>query len=399
MELAAAFRRFPAPASGRPVVQLTEGEGYAYPLYYFIPSLTADRRFLVYHRSVRGGVQLHRLELATGESAVLTNASAPAELTHWRPYDMPAGAGVLDHRSALNVARGEVVYFDGNDVRIVDVASRRDRPWFRLPDDRLATGQNCVTPDGAWFVYISHDRDSHEQLFRGDFSILRPLSRGTELRARHLDSNEDRLLVRINSPIHHVLPYDARRLLFCHPPSEDGMLLTDLRGGWYSHLRTQDARGGTLCHFVATARGIAYEVRRSPQNHVGDRWSAFAAGRWNPDTNRSVEFPLPESFGYTHTGLDPTGRRWIFETQQRPAGVHELHAMVRWSPDGAHDWRRLCGDWPTYGHGQKSHFHPQVLPGDRWLLFVAGDGRSGSNHLHLMDLADLPADAGVPACD
>ena len=41
---------------------------------------------------------------------------------------------------------------------------------------------------------------------------------------------------------------------------ENGLLMTDLEGGWYSHLRTPDERGGEVCHFHATARGITYEV-------------------------------------------------------------------------------------------------------------------------------------------
>ena len=50
---------------GRRVVQLTEGEGWTYPLYFFIPSFTRDNRYLVYHLAERGELQLHRLELAT----------------------------------------------------------------------------------------------------------------------------------------------------------------------------------------------------------------------------------------------------------------------------------------------------------------------------------------------
>jgi len=396
MELASSFRRISAPATARRVVQLTTGADFCYPLYYFIPSLTQDRRYLLYHRSNGTEVQIHRLDLHTGESIQLSHASAPGDQTHWRPYDMPAGKGVLDHRSALNVARNELLYFDGNRARLVNVLTGSEQHWFDLEEDRVATGQNCYTPDGNWFVYIAHDRESYADLFRGDFSLLRPLSRGTELRARHRDTDEERVLVRLNSPIHHVFPYDNERVLFCHPPAEDGMLITDLKGGWYSHLRTQDNKGGTICHFVTTQRGIAYELRRSPQNHTGDRWSAYAAGVWNPDNNSSTEFPLPPFFGYTHTGLDPSGKRWIFETQQRPAGAHEMHAMTRWSEQGNHEWVRLCADWPTFGSGQKSHFHPQVVPGNDYLLFVAGDARSQTNHIHLMDISDLPADAGVP---
>ena len=82
IRLCPAFRDLAAPGTGRRVVQLTEGEGWTYPLYFFIPSFTRDNRYLVYHRAERGELQLHRLELATGESRQLTFAHCTD--TQWR---------------------------------------------------------------------------------------------------------------------------------------------------------------------------------------------------------------------------------------------------------------------------------------------------------------------------
>jgi hypothetical protein len=47
--------------------------------------------------------------------------------------------------------------------------------------------------------------------------------------------------------------------LFCHAPTEQAFMMTDLRGGWYVHLRTPDERG-VPCHYQATEKGIVYEV-------------------------------------------------------------------------------------------------------------------------------------------
>ena len=126
--------------------------------YFFIPSITRDAKYLIYHRAAHGEVQLHRVNLASGESRQLTHAKCPD--TQWRPWCVDSGRGVLDHRSVLNVARRSVIYFDGNKVHTVDVETLEDELLFVVPEDREPYGQNCTTPDGEWFVYIHTPRGS-----------------------------------------------------------------------------------------------------------------------------------------------------------------------------------------------------------------------------------------------
>jgi len=360
-------------------------------LYYFVPSLTGDGRYLVFHRAKDGEVQLHRLDLATGEELQLTAGTAPD--AWWRPWCSDPGSGILDFRSALSPVGGEVVYFDGGSVRAADVITGRSRDLFELPADRLAIGQNCVTPDGQWFVYIHADRAAYEGLFADDppyqeYWRRRERVRDTRLAAFNLQTGEHRTILVIASPIHHVLPYDDRRLLFCHPTAEPGMLLTDIDGGWYSHLRTQDESGGMICHFVATARGAAYEVL----------WGrdGLRAGMCNPDTRRWYEVPLPADFGYIHTGLDPDGLLWFYENHTPE--IHDLRFLVRHDPVQGDEWRALTGDWPTYGDpdAQKAHFHPQVVLDRKWLLLTGGDPATQTNQVFLLDISDLAPTAGIP---
>ena len=84
IELSEAFVRSKAPETGRLVVQLTSGEGFTYPLYFYIPSITRDGKYLIYHRAAREEVQLHRLNLATGQSRQLTHGTCPD--TQWKPW-------------------------------------------------------------------------------------------------------------------------------------------------------------------------------------------------------------------------------------------------------------------------------------------------------------------------
>jgi hypothetical protein len=393
------FERKQAPETGRAVIQLTHGRGTCYPLYYFIPSMSSDGRYLVYHQVLAGEVQLYVLDLTTAQSRQLTHAQNPT--TGWQPWNGEQGHGVLDYRSVLNPITNEVLFFDDNAVRAVQIESLQTRTLFTLPADRAPIGQNCVTPDGRWFVYIHADRARYAALFPSDpmpyaafyryYWEHRGQCKGTCLAAYNLETGEQRTLVNINSPIHHVLPYGNEHLLFCHPASENGMLLTDLRGGWYTHLRTQDNAGGCVCHFLATAHGIAYEVH-------GGTAKGSHAGLYQPLTHQRCEFPLPAYFAYTHTGNDPLGRLWFFETlgpdPLKPT-LHEMYYLAEHREGHQDTWVKLSGHWPNYGGGQNADFHPQITLDRRWLLFAAGDPRSQSNQLFLLDVADLQPTRGI----
>jgi hypothetical protein len=391
LALSQSFRQLEAPGTGRRLLQLTTGPGFCYPLYYYVPSVTQDNRYVVYHEAAEGEVQLHRVDLATGDSLQLTHASGPD--TWWRPWCTDAGSGVLDFRSALNVPRGEVVFFDGVHVRAVEVASGATRDLFDLPTDRLAIGQNCVTPDGQWFVYIHADRETYQRMFDGnpdydEYWRRRERARATHLAAYNFDTGEHRTILVLASPIHHVLPYNDRDLLFCHPTAENGMLLTDIEGGWYTHLRTQDEAGGQICHFVATARGATYEVL----------WGAggLRGGICDPLTRATYEIKLPASFEYVHTGLDPAGLLWFYENHG--PDTHDLQLLERHDPAGSDTWLTLAANWPTYGDqdSQKAHFHPQVVLERRWILMTGGDAATETNQVFLLDISDLSETRGIP---
>lgn len=383
MPISDTFKRLNAPGTGRAAVQLTTGKAFCYPLYYFIPSLTADGKYLIHHRAEAGQVQLYRLNLRTGESVQLTRGNTPK--TQWKNWCVESGRGVLDHRSVLNVARGKVVYFTGtlgNDVRMVDVATRRDELLFTLPADREAVGQNCTSPDGKWLVYIDSPRGS----------MYRKRVKGAKVVAYNFDTRERRVLCTIDCHIHHVLAYDNEHFIFCHPPNGMGMLMTDLTSGKYEYLRAGDPgvsvragdnqRTGHVCHFVATAQGICYEVLGKRQR----------SGLYDPLRRRRLEFLLPDYFRYTHTGWDPAGRLWFWEDAGRG---HRLAYLKRLDRPKGGEFVDLTGPWRTYARGQKSHFHPQLTPDRKWILFTGGDPATKTNHIFLLDVSDLKDTEGI----
>lgn len=384
--------------TGRKLVQLTQGNGFCYPLYYFIPSITRDNRYIIYHKAQDNEVQLYKLDLHTACSTQLTNAVCPN--THWRQWCIDPGKGVLDHRSVLNTEKNEVIYFDGplgNDVRCVNIETLEDRRLFTLDEDRAAIGQNCVTPDGKWFVYIHADRKKYDSIFREGTNnqvwSLRSSVKGTALCAYHLETGEHRTLLRINSPIHHVIAYDNHHVVFCHLADENSMLLTRLEGGWYTHMRTQDDDGGCVCHYVNTKKGIAYEVLR-------DNGSGAIAGIYNPFSNKKYEFRLPEFFGYTHTGCDEEGRLFFYENMttwmNEPDCIHDMFFLKKHDREQGDQWVKLIGNRRTYRLGQKAHFHPRLVGDRNWILFTGGDAVSQTNQLFLMDISDLSDTEGIP---
>ncbi|MFO7612270.1 MAG: hypothetical protein R6W99_07290 [Clostridia bacterium] len=379
------------PLTGRRIIQLTYGKAFCYPLYYFIPSVTADEKYLVFHGMLGESLQLYSLELATGKSTRITDASHPD--TRWVPWCSPAPPGVLDHRSALDAVNRRVVYFDGNLVKVTPVDKADSRVLFHLDDDRLAIGQNCVTPDGKWFVYIHHDKKTyHEMTKNPDWAAYykaRTLSFETIISAYGLDSGESREILRINSPVHHVFPYGNRHFVVNHPVNENGMLFMPFEGGWYTNLRSKDARGRMPCHCAATSRGIAYEA------YLGH--SEIIAGLLNPFTHERKEFALPSSFGYVHTGNDPEGRLFFYENMNYDeTGTinHDMHYVESFQ-GGRACLKPLLANRPSYiENSQKSHFHPRMTPGRNFIIFTGGCPDTRTNHVYLLDVSDIVESEG-----
>jgi hypothetical protein len=117
----------------------------------------------------------------------------------------------------------------------------------------------------------------------------------------------------------------------------------------------------------------------------------YYSGLYDPLSRSRFEFPLPRSFGGTHTGWDPQGRLWFWEDAKR----HHLVAARSIGAGRGSDFFELTGEWRTYGRGQKSHFHPQLTPDRKWIMFVGGDPETKTNHIFLLDVSDLKDTKGV----
>ena len=354
IKLADTFKRVAAPGTGRKAVQLTTGKGHKYPLYYFIPTITKDLRRLIYHSTESGTIQMHRLDLTTGESVQLTKGDTK-QMGWW---GSPGGVGVLDHRSVLNVARDQVIYFagpDGRQVRQVDLKTLKDTLLFELPEGRKAIAQNACTPDGKWFLYVHGPASVNDKFLKGEVEAL--------VMAYNFDTAEQRVLHKgSNGSFHHIMPHGNDRVLFCYPWSMVGF-------------DGQPAVPVPVnCHSMVTDRGIACD----------------GSSLYHPLTGKRVSVGCPKDAG--HTGWDLEGRFWFWEIHRFP---HWLVYLKRYDETGKgqHEYADLTGQWRTSAGGQRGHFHPLLTPDRKWMLFAADEVDAGpkpaGTQLFLLDVSDL----------
>lgn len=371
------FPRVAVPGTGRTAYQLTTGLDYCQALYYFIPSLSPDGRWLLYQRyqvadDMVLAVRWEVLDMATGERRELAHVATTPE---FRSPGEP---------TVFNAARRELIYSTGSAYRAVGIDSGDDRLLFDIPAGRVIKSQNCASPCGRYFFYISKDAEQVAQV-AAKTRARRDIS-DTHVIRLDLVTGEHHLVVRLHAFSKHIIPYGDRHLVFSydHLPVEHMLLMTDYDGGWYTALRTPNQPGVNTCHYGATRRGVQYEAGGGGQGYGGITC---------PRTHRRVEFKTPNLKG-RHVAAVPAGDHWM--TDGVTDGGRVLYTLRELSDQGEASWDLLSGPWPTFGTGQKSHGHPYVTPCGRWVLLLGGDPTTQSNHLYLMDIRDVPPSRGLP---
>lgn len=369
------------PVTGRRWTQLTYGEEFCYPLYFFGPTLTSDGRLLLFHRYRDDEVQNWRMDLATGEAVRLTAATTPSCL--WRPWDEPRPAcGVRELFSAFSPGSEEMFYFDRNVLRAVHVRTLADRAVYELPADRVPCGLPGASPDGAHLAMVHCDLKWWEGSTRKGAPV-RHGARGCRLDVVDTATGRARNLVTMNSWLTHANFLDNERILFCHPPTECAILMTDLRGGWYSHLRAQTVEGWVVNHYLPTERGIMYETVSPMPFGV--------MGICDPATYVYRDFKT--ACPMAHLGHDPAGKLWFGDSYRHdPPHDRFLAWFPRLRAGEVNPFTALTRGFQMYGGNQRSHIHAVLLPDRRHILFTGPDDASRTNHLFLLDVSDL---AGV----
>jgi Tol biopolymer transport system component len=368
--------------TGRKLIQLTAGTEFDMPMYYYIPTFGADGKSIVFQRydERTGEVQLYKIHADTGETVQLTAAKTPNSL--WRPHLQPPGFGVRDLLCAVNTARNEAIYFDDREIRAVHLDTLADRPIGRVPEDRTPSGLTGVTPNGRLFVYPHFDRAWWEANLPPKPQPERWHPKDSQLVVLDIDTGKTETLMYVNFWITHSNFYDDNRILFCHTATDYAVLMTDLRHpGQYENIRAHSADGWPN-HYNVTSRGITYEML------TNSRSGPTVAGIYDPDTRRRREYRLAMGQSRLHIGRDPDARLWFFETAVD--GSPTIMYFPKLAAGNLNPGQALIGgEFATYSNNQRSHFHPSVTPDRKHILFTGGDARNKTNHLFLLDIADL----------
>ena len=384
------LKRTTDPSTGRSITQYTSVDANSYPLYYFIPSYTADSRHLVFHSERSGYVQLYCLDTQSGEIVQLTDGHTRE--SGWAIWCQPHLRGIYNHLSALNVVTNDVFYFQDEEIRSTNLLCLENRFICSLPG-RISIGQTGFSPDGRTFAFIHADREMFTRAY-SDRESLQNMKRfewtGGHQEWRNnvpctislIDTQSGTIsdVIDLDYHVHHVFYLDADRLLVNHPKDTHGMWIVNVDGSDVRTLRPEDDHG-SIVHQVVTDDGIYYEaVKRGADGR--ENWF----GRYDVVTDTFDEVQMP-GLGYVHTGFDPAGRFLFFENDD--GDTHQLlSAHYPHDPD-RYELRVLKTLTPIQ-RGQRFHAHPFLSPDRKELSYTEVlDGYSQVCSMDVEDLVDL----------
>ncbi|MEO6847757.1 MAG: hypothetical protein ABI443_09360 [Chthoniobacterales bacterium] len=377
--------------TGRQLTQLTSAKGASYPLYYFVPSITKDGRYLIFHSERSGWVQLYRLDLTSGAIVQLTDGRTSR--SGWGIWCERRLRGIYNHLSTLDTAHNEVFYFQDDEIRATHVETIENRLVAKLPPGRIPMGQTAFSNDGSLFAFIHADEKKFNQMLderdaafamrvsSTSLEMFRELGGDITLGVIDTKTGSYREVITTDYLFHHVLFLDDQTLLINHPKGCHGMWTVDLSGKNIRNLRPHTAPGAhnaQICHQVLTKNGILYEA-----NHRGEDGHKIYIGRYQPETDSFEEVLLPVG-GYIHVGSDPLGEFTFIEVA---SGTHEIRS-VHFPRDPAKFNTRLLRTLGPVKENQRNHAHPFLTP-DRKSMIFTDLSENGYNQIYRMDVSDL----------
>jgi hypothetical protein len=373
------------PTTGRRLKQLTFGNYFDHALYYFDHTFAADDKTLVFQRfnPLTGEIQLYSIDTQKGALSQLTKANTANSL--WRPYLQPPGFGIRELLSAINRKTDDVIYFNNDEIRAVNIHTHADRRLASVPQGRVPCGLTSVSPDGRYFCYPHYDRKWHEmQIPPASKCPERWMTQDTHLELLDLQTGASHELLRVNFWITHSNFVDDSHLVFCHNATDHVILLADInRPSAYEVIRTADRHGQTNHYGITCGDKLFYEVLSL------DAGGPVHFGIYTFSSRERCEYELDLPTTRVHVGRDYLGKHCIFEASSHDGD--SIYFYPHLSKKVKNKGVRLIGNrFSTFSNNQRSHFHPTFTADGKWILFNGGDLETRTNHLYLLDASDLP---------
>lgn len=374
----AEWRTFADPHTGVEIQQLTAYKGHSHHLYFTNSGWYDGGRRLLFGSDRGNRSNLFSIDLERGEITQLTDMDQPAP---------PAETSFLF--ASTNPRRAEVYFWQGRDLRALDLATLEERPLYRAPDGFL-TNMTSVSADGRCVctaVYEDLSARFAVDLLHGyvgfrEYWQARPRSQivriDTERGGGEPVFEERAWIGHVNaSP---TLPHI---LTFCHEGPWD---LVDQRV-WGLDLasgRTWKIRpagpGERLGHeyWLADGQRIGYHGRGA------DGLAFYGSIRY--DNTAPLEAPFPADSHHFHSNsLD------LIVGDGSAQAPHLLLCRFR---DGRFEGPRLLLSHRGSFHTQILHVHPRFSPDGRQILFASDAG--GYGNLHLIATPDFEALPPLP---
>ena len=339
-------REFKDEATGRRLRQLTDCGAHCRHLYLYAPTVTSDGGTLVFV-SARGGTQnFCTMDLESGESKQLTDAT-----------------GIFAGGSWFVESVRKVFYWQESTVKSVDVDTLEEEEIFTAPEQGSYLG---AAGDGSRVAYSRRaDGDSLEEILHavdvtGDRAGL------------------ERALVRVPFNVSHVQinPADANQIVFCWEGSwvkvPQRIWWSDAEGVLGGPLGPQppnQARG----HEFFTADGTEVGFHGRKHDAAGAHGASFF-GLMKADGTDVRLYETPGETGHSQMSRD---RKRVVCDRGGDTEGDGLVALIHL------DHEKLTGEFePLHSHGaswvtQGAHPHPQFTPDGQWAIFTTD--RNGRN--------------------
>lgn len=368
--------------TGRTVTQLTNSPAEDYHPYFYNPAGTRDGRYLIFFSERTELSNLFRLDLLSGEIVQLTDVR-PARAEYWPFTAAVRGAGAC--LAAIGSGGREAFYFEGVELRGVEIETLRARQLLTLPRERRpsilhadADGKTLVfaTWDESLFMERSQRAYAGEQ-FPDDRFFQETTSTIIRLDAATGDAED--VLRRDKFWINHVLvnPHDRDLILFCHEYSgmPDRMWLLNVANGqcapipgqgsdeWYEH-EFWSQEGGRVCFHGGAS---------------GDETQGFCGWCSSDGAEYYKAHHTTPGRAYAHYNLHLDGATLVTDGEAHPGCISKVFLK-----DGRQIFEVLCRhDSYQKGDDQRCHPHPSFTPDGSRVIFTSN--KSGTSNIYLTD--------------